>query len=70
MLPNFQKNPTSLPVPSLWVIPVHQPEASSIVHQTWTGDSFRDLPQNAVSWGDSFGWGGAAHWRLLCISVF
>ena len=32
--------PSSLPVSSLWVIPVHQPQASSIVHQTWTGDSF------------------------------
>ena len=32
--------PPSLPVPSLWVIPVHQPQASSIMHQTWTGDSF------------------------------
>ena len=31
---------TSLPVPSLWVIPVHQPQASCIMHQTWTGDSF------------------------------
>ena len=30
----------SLPIPSLWVIPVHQPQASSIVYQTWTGDSF------------------------------
>ena len=30
---------TSLPVPSLWVIPVHQPQASCILHQTWTGDS-------------------------------
>ena len=31
---------SSLPVPSLWVVPVHQPQASSIVHWTWTGDSF------------------------------
>ena len=31
---------TSLPVLSLWVIPVHQPQASCIVHWTWTGDSF------------------------------
>ena len=31
---------TSLPVPSLWVISVHQPQASSIMHQTWTGNSF------------------------------
>ena len=32
--------PSSLPIPSLWIIPVHQPQASSIVHRTWTGDSF------------------------------
>ena len=31
---------TSIPIPSLWVIPVHQPQASCILHQTWTGDSF------------------------------
>ena len=30
--------PSSLPIPSLWVVPVHQPHASSIVHQTWTSD--------------------------------
>ena len=32
--------PSSRPIPSLWVIPVHQPQASSIVHRTWTGNSF------------------------------
>ena len=25
--------------PSLWVIPVYQPQASCILHRTWTGDS-------------------------------
>ena len=28
--------PSSLPVPSLWVVPVHQPQASSTVHRTWS----------------------------------
>ena len=32
--------PTSLPIPSLWVIQVHQPQASCILHRTQTGDSF------------------------------
>ena len=32
--------PSSLPIPPLWVVPVHQPQASSIVHRTWTGDLF------------------------------
>ena len=31
---------SSIPVQSVWVVPVHQPQASSIVHRTWTGDSF------------------------------
>ena len=34
---------TSLPIPSLWVIPVHQPQASCIMHRTWTGDSGKPL---------------------------
>ena len=32
--------PSSLPIPSLWVVPVHQPQASTIVHRTWTVDLF------------------------------
>ena len=40
VIPILNPPPTSFPVPSLWVIPVYQPQASSIMHRTWTGDSF------------------------------
>ena len=33
MFPILNPPPSSLPIPSLWVVPVHQPQASSIVHR-------------------------------------
>ena len=38
--------PTSLPTTSLWVIPMHQPQASCTLRQTWTGNS---IPRNLDS---------------------
>ena len=40
VFPILNLRPSSLPVPSFWVVSVHQPQASSIMHRTWTGILF------------------------------
>ena len=48
VFPILSPPPTSFPLPSLWVIPVHQPRAPCIMHRTWTDIVHVSMPFSQI----------------------
>ena len=46
VFPILNPPPTSFPIPSLWVIPVHQPQAFCILHRIWYDTCFNAILPN------------------------
>jgi len=55
VFPILNPPPSSLPIPSLWVVPGHQPQASSIVYRTWMATCFlHDISHVSMSFSQIF----------------
>ena len=63
VFPILNPPPSSLPVPSLWDVPVCQPQASSILHQIWTGDSFHIWYYTCFNARRGRGWDDLGEWH-------